>query len=376
MAPAIEAVRQVDATSFAKEAAKRNTKAHAEPKLSREPQTPSGLLDSLYKYDELTPAIGRVYPEVQLRDLIHHERADEILRDVAITISRRGVVFFKDQDLTPDEQKFFTGRISELAGKPPTSGMHIHPVLNAERSEEQLAIDEKGTANEDNEISVISSKLDTTLEVGMRSGKWEWHSDICFEPVPSDYTSLKVHTLPETGGDTLWSSGYELYDLLSPAFQQFADGLQAHFRPPLFHASARKFGYKLHEGPRGAPENVGTHLSAEHPFVRTNPVTGWKSVYGSGHHFNRVLNVTPDESDLINLHVTNLITQNHATQVRWRWGKNDLAIWDNRSTYHAATPDYKELGPRAGVRAVALGERPYFDPASVSRKTDLKGRID
>ncbi|KAK3380862.1 hypothetical protein B0H63DRAFT_545033 [Podospora didyma] len=43
-----------------------------------------------------------------------------------------------------------------------------------------------------------------------------WHSDITFEPVPSDYASPKIHTLPTTGGDTLWASGYELYDRLSP----------------------------------------------------------------------------------------------------------------------------------------------------------------
>lgn len=30
-----------------------------------------------------------------------------------------------------------------------------------------------------------------------------WHTDISFEPVPSDYAMLKIHTLPETGGDTV-----------------------------------------------------------------------------------------------------------------------------------------------------------------------------
>ena len=38
-----------------------------------------------------------------------------------------------------------------------------------------------------------------------------WHADITFEPVPSDYAILKIHTLPTingsvTGGDTLWAS--------------------------------------------------------------------------------------------------------------------------------------------------------------------------
>lgn len=53
------------------------------------------------------------------------------------------------------------------------------------------------------------------------------HADITFEPVPSDYAILKVHTLPETGGDTLWASGYEVYDRLSPAYQKFLEGLNA-----------------------------------------------------------------------------------------------------------------------------------------------------
>ena len=43
------------------------------------------------------------------------------------------------------------------------------------------------------------------------SGRANWHADITFEPVPSDYAILKVHTLPSfkgqvTGGDTLWAS--------------------------------------------------------------------------------------------------------------------------------------------------------------------------
>ena len=176
-----------------------------------------------------------------------------------------------------------------------------------------------------------------------------------------DYTSLKVHTMPPTGGDTLWASGYEVYDLLSPHFQAMADSLVGQFASPHFTRSAARHGYKINTGPRGAAENVGEDLSAEHPFVRTNPVTGWKSVYGLGHHFQRIKDLKPNESDLIRQFLLDLLTQNHTTQVRYRWGKNDIAVWDNRSTFHAATPDYQSLGPRSGVRAVSCGERPYFD---------------
>jgi alpha-ketoglutarate-dependent taurine dioxygenase len=68
------------------------------------------------------------------------------------------------------------------------------------------------------------------------------------------------------------------------------------------------------------------------------------------------------------------VVDNHDLQVRHRWqNPNDLAIWDNRSVYHAATPDYLDLdlGERTGQRAVSLGERPYFDKESTGRREAL-----
>lgn len=44
------------------------------------------------------------------------------------------------------------------------------------------------------------------------------------------------------------------------------------------------------------------------------------------------------------------------------------AIWDNRSTFHAATYDYDGYGLRTGQRCVGIGERPYFDPVSKSKR--------
>ena len=54
--------------------------------------------------------------------------------------------------------------------------------------------------------------------------------------------------------------------------------------------------------------------------------------------------------------------------------QNSVAIWDNRSVYHAATPDYlfQGLGERQGSRSVSLGERPCFDPESTSRRQALR----
>ncbi|KAI3617034.1 hypothetical protein CBS9595_002943 [Malassezia furfur] len=375
MAPSVQVASQPNPTLTSKGIQTVPTESSASSIAPKAPLKASGLLDSLYASEELTPALGRLYPEIQLRDVLHHEKADELLRDIAIIISRRGVVFFKNQDLTAEEQKYITNRLGHLTGKPASSGLHVHPVFNAEREGKDQVVDDKGTTNKDNEISVISSNLLRSLQVGPRTGANEWHSDISFESVPADYTSLKIHTLPHTGGDTLWGSGYEVYDLLSPPMQQLAERLTARYHTPVFGRSAEEYGYQIHPGPRGAAENVGTHLSAVHPIVRTNPITGWKSIFAVGHHMEQINDVSEAESDLLRKYFLDVLTQNHTTQVRYRWSKNDLAIWDNRSTYHAATPDYFHIGPRSGVRAVSCGERPYYDPRSTSRRADLNGRL-
>lgn len=331
----------------------------------------SGVLEQ-FPHNDVTPVIGREFPTVQLRELLHADNADELLRDLAITISRRGVVFFRAQVISPEEQKALTDRLGHLTGKPATSGLHIHPIINSERQGEHQAVDEKGTVNKDDTISVISSKFRNSVYYEYRKANAdEWHSDITFEPVPSDYTSLKVHTLPETGGDTLWSSGYEIYDLLSEPIKRFADTLTGYFAQPNFNQAAARGGFRVHPGPRGSPLNVGETLEAHHPFIRTNPVTGWKSVFGLGSHFQSIQGVTKRESELLKNYILELVTSSHTAQVRFKWRKNDLAIWDNRSVFHAATPDYDGLGDRAGVRAVSLGEKPFFDPSSTSRRQEL-----
>lgn len=274
------------------------------------------------------------------------------------------------------------------------------------------------------QISVISSEkqkkgggLTHQLSDASRFASAGWHSDITFEPVPSDYAMLKIHTLPPTGGDTLWASGYEAYDRLSPPMQKMLEGLTATHDAKFFLQEAERLGNPLRKGIRGNPLNQGDGLTAIHPVIRTNrkspsrllytkiihctctpvlcslgtklfrgiqcsvlamadmidpyhlAVTGWKSVYVNRGFTKRINGVTKDESDVILGYLFNLVTQNHDAQVRFKWRKNDLAIWDNRSMWHCATYDYVEA--RAGDRVCSLGEAPYLDLESKGRREDL-----
>lgn len=169
-----------------------------------------------------------------------------------------------------------------------------------------------------------------------------------------------------------------MFDRISRPLQGFLETLTATFAQPGFNAAAERSGFKIYSGERGAPENVGEVLEAIHPVIRTNPVTGWKSVFAVGHHAQRINGLSEDESRGLLDWFVRLIVENHDLQVRHRWSSvNDLAIWDNRSVYHAATPDYifGDYGERSGSRAVSLGERPYFDPKSGNRSDDVRKEV-
>lgn len=116
-----------------------------------------------------------------------------------------------------------------------------------------------------------------------------------------------------------------MYDRISEPYQQFLESLTATYAQPIFENSAKEHNYELHPGPRGSPENVGTSLKAIHPVIRTNPVTGWKSVYAVGHHCNMINGLTEPESKSLLDWFVRLIVENHDLQVRNKWhNKNDL----------------------------------------------------
>lgn len=231
-------------------------------------------------------------------------------------------MFFRKQDnLTDDIQKALVQRLGELSGKPTDSTLHIHPLLNSSH--------EFGVP--DQEISTITSKgfglYDKKDRDDRKGGAASWHSDIQFEQYPADYTSLRLTELPKSGGDTLWASGYEIYDRFSDAYQQFFERLTATFSGEGFlkAEAANPQRHRIYEQARGNPENVGRDLLAVHPVVRTNPVTGWKSIFAIGNFPQRINELSERESKELLGSFYRIIEQNHDLQVRFRWKQpNDL----------------------------------------------------
>jgi len=99
---------------------------------------------------------------------------------------------------------------------------------------------------------------------------------------------LYIKTWPPHGGDTLFASMYAAFEALSDRMKTYLDGLTA-----------------LHDGEhvyRGLYSNFGvadkpSYTRAEHPVVRTHPVTGRKALYVNRGFARRILDIPRDESE-------------------------------------------------------------------------------
>src|SRR4029453_9694714 len=188
--------------------------------------------------DKLTPIIGAEIAGVDLSKPLSNRTADEIHRALAENL----VIFFREQQLTQEQHLAFGRLFGDL---------HIHPAAPH--------------APGHPELMVIHADKDSP-----RANGEGWHSDVSCDPGPPKGSHLYTPKCPPHGGDTLFASMYAAYEALSERMKTYLDGLKA-----------------LHDGEsvyRGLYANAGvadkpSYPSAEHPVIRTHPVTGKKALY-------------------------------------------------------------------------------------------------
>ncbi|KAL4969421.1 TauD/TfdA dioxygenase family protein [Aspergillus stella-maris] len=316
----------------------------------------SGALDK-FKYVECSPGLGREYHGLQLSSIIED---DELVRDLAITISERGVVFFDDQDISAADTKRLLLKFNQLTGAPTESG--VYKVLDTAPDYPHIA------ESQDPEVSVfcLSSMKMPTKAAERPLASCFWHTDDTFENHPPTYTSLKLVENPPSGGDTLFVSSYGLYERLSEPWQKLAESLTVNHLKQMGKAGLLKLKA---DAVRGHPDNTGFELSTSHPVVRTNPVTGWKGLYGLANGIREAGfdGLAQYESDLLRKHFLDLVTHSSDLQIRRRWkGINGVALWDNRAVLHTPTLDDHDE-ERTIFHIAVAGEKPYLDPSSSAR---------
>lgn len=135
---------------------------------------------------------------------------------------------------------------------------------------------------------------------------------------------LKVLTGPPHGGggDTLWSSQYAAYDVLSSHMQTYLKGLTALHSADMQANDSRALGRPVRRDP----------VTTEHPLIRTNPVTGWNSLFFNPGFVTTIIGIPKGESDAIIRYLTDVVATTQEAHARFQWNKDDVAIWDNRTT--------------------------------------------
>ena len=265
--------------------------------------------------DKLTPIIGAEIDGVDLSQPLGNRAFDEIHRALA----ENSVIFFRDQHLT-EEQHLAFGRLF--------GDLHLHPA----------APHTPGHA----ELMIIHADKDSP-----RANGEGWHSDVSCDPEPPMGSILYIRQCPPHGGDTLFASMYAAYDALSDRMKAYLDGLHA------VHDGEHYRGQYANYGIADKPE----YPRAEHPVVRTHPVTGRKALYVNKGFTRRILGIPLDESDGI-LNYLYEHMANPLFQCRFRWQENSIAFWDNRCVQHHAMWDYWPH-TRSGNRVTVAGDRPY-----------------
>lgn len=158
---------------------------------------------------------------------------------------------------------------------------------------------------------------------------------------------LHIRQCPPKGGDTLFANMYAAYEALSDRMKGYLDGLTAiHDGEHVYRGTYANFGM--------ADKQV--YPRAEHPVVRTHPVTGRKLLFVNSGFTTRIVGIPRDESEAILAYLYQH-SANPLFQCRFRWQPDSIAFWDNRCAMHRAMWDYWPH-TRSGARATVKGDRP------------------
>lgn len=237
----------------------------------------------------LAGAVGAEVQGVDLRDLEKDESSVKAIRQALLD---NGVVFFRDQKLTPDEYLTASKKFGQPVEYPFVKGIEGYPEI----------------------IEVLKREHEKNNFGGI------WHSDTVYQQEPPMGTILYAKELPPFGGDTMFANQVAAYEALS-------DGLKATLQTLTgINTSAKAAVTKTREDRVGDSGGKAEDLVSYHPVVRTHPETGKKALFVNVAHTERFDGWTEEES-------TPLLQFLHQHQIkpeftcRFRWDVGSIAFW-------------------------------------------------
>jgi taurine dioxygenase len=281
------------------------------------------------KVEPLTCTIGAELSNVSLGVA---SRDPELLAELRALLLEHRVLFFRDQNISRAEHVAFARHFGALEDHPVAGSDPEHPGL--------VRIYKSPDAPNDRYENA-------------------WHTDATWREKPPFGCVLRCVECPPVGGDTMWVNMVGAYKQLPEDIKARIANLRAR------HSIEASFGAAMPIEKRLALR--AQFPDAEHPVVRTHPETGEKVLFVNAFttHFTNYhtpanvrfgQDANPGAAQLLSY----LVSQAYIPefQVRFRWKKNSVAFWDNRSTQHYAVMDYPPCH-RKMERAGIVGDTPY-----------------
>lgn len=277
-----------------------------------------------YQHIELRLLGGTLGAEVNGVDL-SQSLNEATIKEIRTAWLDHLVLFFRDQDITPEQHKAFALYFGEFQ-KP-----GFVPTL-------------------ENDPHIKVQEYDKYSQIG---SDITWHADDTFAEIPSKCSVLYALDVPDAGGDTIWANMQAAYEALSEPVQKFLSGLIA------VHDLVATMGPGVlrERGPEAYTSFHNRTPPVEHPLVRTHPETGKKSIFVNPLMTSRIKGINPAESTAVLNFIYDHIMQPEF-QVRFQWQKNSIAFWDNRCTIHKGVNDFFPAHRLMHRVAIADTERP------------------
>lgn len=281
------------------------------------------------KIEQLTCNIGAELTGVNLADAVHD---DGLFAEIKAALLKHKVLFLRDQDIKRADHVAFAERFGKLEDHPVAGSHPEHPGLVQIYKSPDQPIDRYENA---------------------------WHTDATWREAPPMGCVLRCVECPDVGGDTMWSNMVTAYDMLPAHIKTQIADLRAR------HSIEASFGAAMPIEKRLALK--AQFPDAEHPVVRIHPETGEKilfvnafTTHFTNFHTKENVRFGQDANPGAALLLNYLVSQTYIPeyQVRWRWKKNSMAIWDNRATQHYAVMDYPPCH-RKMERAGIVGDKPF-----------------
>ena len=256
------------------------------------------------KITAFSEGCGAVVTDLQLANL-----TNDALVELRAVFAEYGLLFFRNQDLTPDQHLEFAERFGRIV---------INKFFKPTTEFPQIA----------------EVRKEKTQQTNIGGG---WHTDHSYDAIPAMGSILVARTLPKTGGDTQFANLAAAYDALPEHLKNRIENLRA------VHSNTHLYGenglYRLTDLSEqlGGMDRVG---DATHPVVIIHPESGRKVLYVNPGHTIQFEGWDFTESRALLDELYGHVVQPQFT-CSFNWLPGSVTFWDNRCTWHQANNDYQ-----------------------------------